>query len=528
MILRLAHGPLLGATLGLLAGTGAFAQGPLVIARAADGERYDPARVTSRSVGDLVFLLADTLLSLDWDLKTVKPLLAKSWSVSSDGKIYTFALRDDVRFCDGRPMTADDVVYSLKRWIAPETKSSSATRAGKVRDIRASDPLTVVYELDEAHGELPLQLTQFFSSIVDRAAVERLGADFGVKGFNGTGPYCWESWVPRQEFVMTRNPHYRWGPEIYDNRGPAQVEKIVWKILPEDSARLAALSTGSVHLTQFVPFVALDQVMATPTLKVAAAPNYLWTWYVGFKVDREPMSDVRVRRAFSLAIDQDALARSIWFGHASPARTAVNPDAPGFNPRTLDVALRHDPARAKALLDEAGWAVGADGFRYKDGKKLAPVLYGFTSSPSRQIVEAIQGEVRKIGFDLQVSLFDPSIGWSKLRSQEFDAFPMSYPYLSVADAYGSYFASSAVPAPNRMNWKDARTDDLLARGAAAPTDDERRRHFDEVQMLIQDAAVWLPIVHERLFLTATARLDGVRAHGIYGCGIYKGLDIRWR
>ncbi|MGE0725502.1 MAG: ABC transporter substrate-binding protein [Alphaproteobacteria bacterium] len=512
-----------------LGASGALAQGnTLQVARVIDADRYDPPRTTARSAGDIVFLIADTLVALDWDLTTLKPLLAKSWSVTPDGKTYTFNLRDDVKFCDGRGMVADDVVYSLKRWIDPDLKSPVRGRAGKVKEIRAKDKYTVEYELDEPYGELLFQLTQYFSSIVDRNSVEKLGADFGVKGFNGTGPYCWESWVPRQEFALKRNPHYTWGPDIYKNRGPAQIERMVWKIIPEDSTRLAAIQTNQVHITQYVPYIAMSQAMKAPNLKVETAQSYLWTWYIGFKVDRDLVSDLKVRQAMNLAVDREALAKNVWFGHAVPAYTPVSPDTPDFNKETLGAQLKFDPDRAKKLLDEAGWKVGADGFRHKDGKKLAPVFYGISGSPTRQMVEAVQGDLRKVGVDMQVNLFDATIAWGKLATQEFDTYAMSYPYVSVGDAYNLYFRSAAAPTPNRMNWKNPRTDELLAKGSAALTVEERRKYFDEAQMQIQQAAVWIPIIHEQLFLTATNRLDGVRAHGIYGCGIYKGLDFKWK
>ncbi|MGE0718121.1 MAG: ABC transporter substrate-binding protein, partial [Alphaproteobacteria bacterium] len=467
-------------------------------------------------------------VALDWDLKTIKPLLAKSWSVSPDGKTYTFNLRDDVKFCDGRGMVADDVVYSIKRWVDPELKSPVRGRAGRVKDVRAKDKYTVEYELEEPFGELLFQLTQYFASIVDKASVEKLGADFGVKGFNGTGPYCWEAWVPRQEFAMRRNAAYKWGPDIYKNTGPAQIERMVWKIIPEDSTRLAAIQTNQVHITQYVPYIALDQIMKMPNLKTDQAQSYLWTYYFGFKVDRELMSDIRLRRAFNYAVDREALVKSVWFGHATPAYTPVSPDTPDFNTRTLDMTIKFDPEKAKALLDEAGWKPGPDGIRQKDGKKLAPVFYGINGSPARQLAETVQGDLRKVGIDLQVNLFDATIGWGKLATQEFDAFAMSYPYVSVGDAYNLYFRSAAAPTPNRMNWKNPKTDELLARGTAAITPEERKRYYDEVQMQIQEATLWLPIIHEQLHLTATARLDGLRAHGIYGCGIYKGLDFKFK
>lgn len=163
-------------------------------------------------------MMADTLVAVEDDQKTLHPLLAKSWSLSGDGLTYTFNLRDDVSFCDGKKLTAADVVYSLKRLIAPEARRPPGV-FGKVSDIAAQDDTTVVYTLKEPNNELLLHLAQSFGSIIDRANVEKLGADFGVKGLNGTGPFCWAEWRPRDQFTVLRHDAYKWGPAIYDNKG---------------------------------------------------------------------------------------------------------------------------------------------------------------------------------------------------------------------------------------------------------------------------------------------------------------------
>ena len=492
-----------------------------------DADRYDPHRTAARSAGEVLYLLADTLVSLDYDQKTILPGLATSWTISPDGKLYTFKLRDDVTFCDGRKMTAEDVVYSIKRWIDPATRSPVRWRAGDVKDLRALDPVTVEYELNAPNSELLYQLSLFFASVIDKNEVEKLGPDFGVKGMNGTGPYCWVSWEPRNAFVMKRHAAYKWGPPIYKNRGPALIEQITRKVVTEDSTRLAALMSGQGDITQFVPFFAVDQVRKARNLQMVEAQNYFWLWFIGFKVDKPLMQDIRVRRAINMAVDQKALAETQFFGVAKPAKTYVDPKTLDYNAAVEGLIPPFDPEGAKKLLDEAGWKVGADGFRYKDGAKLAPLTYAI-AGPWSKYMEAIQGDLRKIGIDLQVQLFDATIAWGKLGTQEFDAFGMSFPYFSAGDAMNLYFRSSNTPTPNRMNWKDAETDRLLDEGRAALSDDVRSNAYGAVQKRVMEESVWLPLVHEPMHVAATNRLEGVKAHGIYGVGLYKALDLGFK
>ena len=181
---------LLGAA--LAAGMMSYAQAQtLTVMNPIEVAHLDPMRTSSPSYA--AYLISDTLVSLDYDLKTIHPLLAKSWTISEDGKTYTFKLRDDVTFCSGKKMTSADVVYSVKRMVDKDTKSPFYWRMGKVKDVRASDPYTVEYELEEPFSELLPNLAMFQASILNEDNVKELGRDFGVKGIDGTGPYCFTS-----------------------------------------------------------------------------------------------------------------------------------------------------------------------------------------------------------------------------------------------------------------------------------------------------------------------------------------------
>lgn len=499
----------------------------VTIVREVDSDRYDPHRSTARAASEVLFMMADTLVSLDYDMQTIQPGLAESWDVSEDGRTYTFHLRQDVTFCDGKPMTAGDVVYSIKRWIDPATRSPVSWRAGDVEDVVATDDHTVAYKLKAPFSELLYQLTQSFAVVIDQASVERLGDDFGVKGFNGTGPFCWVEWRPRNDLKLARNPDYRWGPPIYENRGPAQVDEVVWKIVPEENTRMAAVATGQSEITQYVPYSALRTLRANPQLIVSQSDAAFWTYFAGFKIDRDMVGEEAVRRAMVMAVDQQAIADNLYFGEVEPAHSYISQAALDWNHELDDRLITTDVEEANRILDEAGWKRESDGFRYKDGRKLAPLAYGFAGSTWQKLMEAIQGDVRKIGVDLQIQTFDATIAWGKMATQEFDLFGMSYPYISAGDALNLYFRSQNMPTPNRMNWNDPETDRLLDEGKAATAPETRAEAYGRVLAKVHDAAVWIPLYHEPMKLVQTARLAPVRPHNIYGCGLYKALDIRF-
>jgi len=505
----------------------AQAQNTLTIVREVDSDRYDPHRSTARAASEVLFMLADTLVSLDHDMTSIKPGLAESWSVSPDGKVYTFKLRADVKFCDGKAMTADDVVYSLKRWIDPATRSPVRWRAGPVEDIVAKDATTVEYRLTAPFSELLYQLTQSFAVVIDKANVDALGADFGVRGFNGTGPYCWVDWRPRNDMRLRRHDAYRWGPPIYENRGPAHIQEIVWRIVPEENTRLAAVLTGQSQATQYVPYSGMAQIRANRNLRIVDNPAAFWTYFIGFKVDKAGVDDAAVRRAMVMAVDQEAISRDINFGETEPAYSYIHQSATDWNKAVDSRLIRTNVAEANRILDEAGWVRGADGVRSKNGVRLSPLAYGFTGSTWQKLMETVQGDLRKIGVDLRIQLFDATVAWGKLATQEFDLFGMSFPYITAGDALNLYFRSANAPTPNRMNWKDGETDRLLQTGMTAVSDADRAAAYGQVLQQVHDAAVWIPLYHEPMKVAATSRLAPFKAHNIYGCGFYKGLDLRF-
>ena len=268
----------------------------------------------------------------------------------------------------------------------------------------------------------------------------------------------------------------------------------------------------------------LPQLSRLPNMQIHRPEANLQLFYLGFKTTRPNVSDVRVRTALSIAINRQQIVDAIYFGNGIAAETFIHPKAQDYNPDTPKHLGRYDPAEAGRLLDEAGWRMGTDGFRYKDGQKLSLLLYGFAGGRSPKIAEAAQGFWRRIGVDLQLQMWDGTIVFSKLATQEYDMWSISFPYSSAGDALRLYFHSANMPAPNRMNWNDPITDAALNRGLSALDDATRFRAFAEVQDIVHNNALWVPLVHQGLALVSNKRIKNVRAHHVYGSLIYKGLD----
>lgn len=513
------------AAVGALSGAAvAQTKAPLSILRVIDADSYDPIRSTSTAMVEVVAMMGDTLVSLDYDMKTVKPGLADSWSMSEDGKTYTFNLRKDVKFCDGRPMTADDVVFTIERWQNTAKRSPTASRGGKFKSVTAKDDYTVVYEMEEPYSDLLPQLTMPFSTVVDKATVEKLGENFGVQGFNGTGPYCWVSWQPRQDLKLKKNPHYNWGPSFYKNPSP-QIDEIVWRVIPEANTLMAAIQAGQADATYYMPAIALDMIATMPGITVSKQDNYIYDEFMGFKIDKPVVSDPVIRKAVNMAVNKPAITKAVYFGHGKELKSLLNSSIIGYDAESEKLVPAYDPDAANKLLDEAGWKMGSDGVREKDGLKATFLVYGLRNATNPTMSEAMQADLRKVGIDMKVQLWDSTVGWGKLATQEFDAFYMSYPALTALEAMGLYFPSRQAPTPNRMNWKDPETDELIRKAAVATNAEERQVALSALQRKLTEANVWVSVSSQPMDLIVGNRVEGAKAHGIYGAGLYKGLDI---
>ncbi|MEH2591446.1 ABC transporter substrate-binding protein [Bradyrhizobium sp. AZCC 1721] len=495
----------------------------LRVMKSLDAPHYDGQRTTWSPTSDIVNMFQDTLVALDWDGKTTIPYLAKSWTISEDGKTYVFKLRDDVTFCSGKKFTAADVVYTFKRLKDPETKAPYAWRAGDIKEVRAPDPYTVEYELNEPYSELLLQLTMYTNAIHNQESVETLGKDYGIKGIDGTGPWCFESWQPRTEIVLKRHDAYKWGPSMYQNKGPVKFEKLSIKIVPEDASRVAAIMGGQFDLTHQVPLQFIEQVKAAPNLTVQEAKPNFQLMYYGYKITRPMVADKRVREAMNIAINRAEIVKGIMLGNAEPAFTYVDPKALDFAEKTKNV-IKEDVERAKKLLDEAGWKVAADGIREKDGMKLAPRVLFPQVTYFPRVSEAIQGYMRKIGIDWKIVGFDSTIAPAEMGKQDFELWTVTVPYLSAGELMNIYFNSKNIPTPNRMNWKDDETDEWLRAGRAALTDAERALNYARVQEKVTNEHLLMPVMNVAMYTTSSKKLKDVRPHMLYQNTFYKGLD----
>jgi peptide/nickel transport system substrate-binding protein len=246
--------------------------------------------------------------------------------------------------------------------------------------------------------------------------------------------------------------------------------------------------------------------------------------YYGYTTTRPMVADARVREAMNIAINRAEIVRGVLLGNADALLTYVAPNALDYSPATASI-VKEDMERAKRLLDEAGWVPGPDGIRVKDGIRLAPLVYVTAGGNSVRVGEAIQGYLRRIGVDWRIQAWDSTIAPVKMGEQDYEIWSVTVPYISAGDLMALYFDSRNIPTPNRMNWKDERTDRLLAEAKGALTAADRARAFGQVQELVTREHLWMPVANITLFTVHNKRVKNVRGHPQYAIGFYKGLDF---
>jgi peptide/nickel transport system substrate-binding protein len=311
---------------------------------------------------------------------------------------------------------------------------------------------------------------------------------------------------------------------MYQNKGPVKFEKLSIRIVPEDSSRVAAMMSGAFEFTNLFPQQFIAQAKAAPMLAVQQAKPNFQLLYFGYKITRPMVADRRVRQAMSIAINRAEIAKGVLLGNAEPAFTIVDKDALDHNPQTAGL-LKEDVKLANQLLDEAGWKMGSDGIREKDGMKLAPKIYFTANGTSARVAEAIQGYLRKIGVDWRLQAWDSTIAPAKMAEQDYEIWSVTVPYLSAGDLMNIYFDSRNIPTPNRMNWKNEQTDQWLTAGRMALTAADRAKYYGLVQEQVMKEHLWMPVLNINLYLVTNKKLKGARPHMLYANTFYKGLDL---
>jgi peptide/nickel transport system substrate-binding protein len=497
--------------------------GTLTLGRNHDADTLYPGRSTGLSAIATNLLLYDGLVLHDFQMK-IRPALAERWETSGDGLTWTFHLRKGVKFHCGDPLTARDVKEHYDRWIDPKETFPTRVKVAALQETRAVDDHTVQFRLKEPTLVFLNNISQTewgYASIPHARHVAQHGKDYGVvpQSVCGTGPFKLDRWSKDDRMELVRFDDYRWGSPAYENTGPAHLERLVLRTIPEDASRAAELETGGIDVDIDVAPQHIAR-LESRSVKITAIPR-LSSNHLGFNVEKEMFKDARVRRAIAHAVNREQIVQYVMRGQADVAQGFIHPLAPGATPREEMRAVLPEwsPDKAKALLTEAGWTPGPGGIRQKDGKPLRVTCYVFTELHER-IVTPIQATLRDVGVDMQIKRLESAAFTAATRAGDHDLrfLPMIY---SSAD-FLYFFVSAAIPSPNTTRWADDRTDTLFRLTQTTLKEPERVRAFQQLEQRLVSEAVVVPIQHIRWIFGTRPRVQGMKYHPIHG--VYKLMD----
>ena len=482
--------------------------GTLVVAFNADPETFDPHVTTALFATRAFALVYNDLIERDYD-GSFKPGLATSWDVSPDGKVYTFHLRSGVKFHSGKAMTSADVKWTFERWLSTPNSPTSYT-IKPIDHIDAPDPQTVVFTLSQPYNIFLDQIAGAYAVILNQESVDKAGKDYGISAVDGTGPFKFVSWTRNQEIDFVRNPDYNWNSPIFSNPGPAYVDGVKIRIIPEDNTRIAEFQAGNVHLVQDVPQGDVDRLSKTPGVSIVRY-DQLQTTYVGMNASKPPFDDPRVRQAVSYAINRDEIVTGANFGLAKPATTMLTPETPYFWQDGLQAAPNFDASKAGTLLDQAGWTMGAGGIREKGGQQLVLPLWVINDNTTVLQAQILEQQLAKVGIKVDTKQYEQTAWFAAARSGEQTGFIIGV-FFENADVLYFYFYSKQQPAPNRFSYSNPQVDQWLDDSRTNPDKNAVTQDYQNIQKQLIDDAPAAPLVHAVGTLGVADGVQGVKVH----------------
>lgn len=443
--------------------------------------------------------------------------IAQSFDISDDKLTYTFKLRDNIRFHDGEPLTADDVIFTIESVL--DDKNASFLK---------SDFIEVESLQKIGDYELELKLKRPFTPILDKLTLPILpkhafeGVEMRTAEFNshpiGAGPYQFDRWDRGDSLTL----------KAYDkfHGTKPSIDKVIFKFIPDSNVRALQLASGEVHIALLDP-VQVGEVEKRDHVKIYDIDTADYRGIL-FNMQNDLWQDVRVRQAFSYGIDRTQIVKGILKGFGEVAYSPLQKHA--YYNENIE-KYNHDVARAEALLDEAGWEKSDDGFRYKDGKKLSFTITAPASDAVRvNMANYVAEGYKSIGADVEVAALD----WSAITIEDTDAFMIGWgsPYDADHHTYILFHsAESSLTGSgyNYGNYANEKVDALLEKGRLSMDGQERKASYMAFQEELANDPAFAFIAYVNAVYGIHGNIEGVkeRTLGHHGSGFLWNVE-EWK
>ena len=481
----------------------AFASGGLPAVASAEGstlvvaQSYDPQSLwpnfsTSQEQMNVGNAIVESLFWNDPATNKTEPVLAESFEILDDTTVRV-VLKQGITFSNGEPMNADAVVESVKIFMTKEITPAYARDAAKIGSIEKTGDYEVVFHLSQKYPAVGLLLSQIF------IVPPKYWAEVGPEGYGkapiGTGPYILTEWVRDDRVVMDRNPTF-WGTP------PKGIDKIIWKPVPDDTARAAGVLTGEYDIAANMPATALAQLGGRDDIVLLKVPGYRI-----FKIDFStldihpgPQHEVLVRKALNYAVDKDAIREVLFSGLASPIHGQIlRTNELGFNPDIDDYP--YDPAKAKELLAEAG---------YPDGLEITFKFPSGRYAQDKEVAEAVAGMLEEVGVKVNMVQLEAGEFLTQLNNREL--YQMALRGSAPQDDPDAMF-SSYLSDWRYSHIQDPEMDVLIQAGSQEMDPEKRAKIYQDLSKLFYDKAYAIFLYQSNDLYGVNARVKGFVPRG---------------
>ncbi|MGV1830941.1 glutathione ABC transporter substrate-binding protein GsiB [Agrobacterium vitis] len=493
---RLASATVLAGILTISAGQ-AFAAGSVVLALNTQAETLDPYNTNTTLTTAVTKSFYEGLFGFDKDLK-VQPVLATSYTVSDDGLVYTIKLRDGVKFQDGTDFNADAVKVNFDRVRNPDNKLSRFNQFNQIDKVEVVSPLEVRITLKQPFGPFINSLAHASAAMISPAALAKWGNKEIAFHPVGTGPFEFVEWK-QTDYVKAKKFDGYW------RKGFPKVDEITWKPVPDNNTRAAMLQTGEADFAYPMPYEQVATLKQNTKLTVTVSPSIIER-YVSFNMLQKPFDDLRVRQAINYAINKEALAKVAFSGFAKPAEGVV-PEGVLYAHKIAP--WPYDPAKARALLKEAGYPNGFE----------STLWSAYTTTTAQKAIQFLQQQLQQVGIKVTLQALEPGqrVEWVQTAPDPKTAKVRMY-YAGWSSSTGEadwalrpLLATEAWPPKlsNTAYYSNPVVDDLIAKAMKTTKDDEKKIFYANAQEQIMKDLPWAPLVTENNVSAAATKLEGV-------------------
>lgn len=440
-------------------------------------------------------------------LATEVPTVANG-GISADGLQWKVRLRDDVKWHDGKPFTAEDVKYTLELIVSPTFRSGRRAGHDLVRDITVVSPTEIHWRMEKSYAPYASILSWTF--MVPKHVLS-VAADVNNAPFNnapiGTGPFKWANRVAGDHIQLKANPDY-YGTV-------AQIDSVIFKYIPDLTVLYTQFKTGDIDVTamQGISPDHYEEAKGLADRTVVILP-VATVESLALNMERPQFNDPAVRKALYMAIDKKTIIDELYYGLVLPTETYMPQQSAYYNPSLPKQTFNVE--QANKILDQAGWKPGAGGIREKDGVRLS-----FTNSTTagnqirEQAQQFIQQTWQAIGVEMKISNLPPAVMWGEYWMQsKFDSVVVGINFLTGADPdTRDYFGSASITAKggggqNTMQYSNPKVDELLSQGASIQDVERRKVVYLQVQEIIRDDLPILPLFQYTYVRGYKSRLKG--------------------